>query len=52
MSGSVSTKRKTPMSDGFYNLMMLFLGGIVLAFSFTAISRLGCGGKPRPRRKK
>lgn len=40
------------MSDGFYNIMMLFLGGVVLAFSFTAISRLGYVGKPRVRRKK
>jgi hypothetical protein len=40
------------MSDGFYNMMMLFLGGTVLAFSFTAISRLGYGGKSRIRRKK
>jgi len=40
------------MTDGYYNMMMLFLGGVVIVFSFTALSRIGYTGKPRFRRKK
>ena len=44
------------IDNAFGNLMMLFMGGVVIALSFTAVDRL-CNSpwkawKPKPRKKK